>query len=103
MVQTNLNFSNDLQLIQAMHCNREIFAQEIPVTKQVAYRHFLTEERLLKLGGPLFKEKILTLRKEGLKTEPAFAKALNLAGDPFEELLKLQTYSNNDLKFLFKD
>ncbi len=81
----------------------EIFAQEIPATKQVAYRHFLIEERLLKLGGPLLKEKILTLRKEGLKTEPAFAKALNLSGDPFEELLKLQTYSNNDLKFLFKD
>lgn len=81
----------------------EIFAQEIPVTKQIAYRHFLAEERLLKIGGLSFKERVLNLRKKGLKTEPAFAQALNLKGDPFEELLKLQTYSNSDLKFLFKD
>lgn len=81
----------------------EIFAQEISPIKQNAYLHFLTEERLLKLGGNDFKEMVMKLRREGLKTEPAFATALKLKGDAFEEMLKLQKYSNHQLKSLLRD
>jgi predicted metalloenzyme YecM len=78
----------------------EIFGQRTPSIKQQGYLHFLIEERLLKIGGSLFAEKIKQVRAEGLKTEPAFAKVLGLKGDPFEELLILQKQSNAALKAL---
>ncbi len=68
----------------------EIFAQDKEPIRQKAYLHFLVEERLLKEVGKDFRNLVLRLRKQGLKTEPAFAQALNLTGDPFEELLELQ-------------
>jgi hypothetical protein len=36
----------------------------------------------------------------GLKTEPAFAKAMNLSGDPFHALLELHLWSNAELAAL---
>ncbi len=75
----------------------EVFAQNIEPVKQKAYQHFLIEEKLLKYKGPEFKEKILRIRSKGTKTEPAFAQALNLDGNPYEQLLKLQTKSIKDL------
>ncbi len=68
----------------------EIFAQAKEPIKQKAYLHFLVEERLLKEVGKDFRNLVMRLRKQGLKTEPAFAQALNLSGDPYEELLDLQ-------------
>lgn len=68
----------------------EIFAQDLEPVKQKAYRHFLVEERLLKEMGSDFRHLVMRLRKQGLKTEPAFAQALNLSGDPFDALLNLQ-------------
>lgn len=68
----------------------EVFAQNKESVKQTAYRHFLIEERLLKTHGPAFQQKVRAFRAQGLKTEPAFARALNLAGDPYLELLRLQ-------------
>ncbi len=65
----------------------EIFAQDVPVEKQYAYRHMVIEDQLLKKEGDEFRRKILTLKKKGYKTEPAFAKLLGLKGDPYEELL----------------
>ncbi|HCQ89936.1 MAG TPA: hypothetical protein DIU45_09575 [Clostridium sp.] len=35
-----------------------------------------------------------------MKTEPAFAKYLNLNGNPYEELLKLENMSNRDIELL---
>jgi predicted metalloenzyme YecM len=69
----------------------EIYGEETSSAKQAAYHHFLIEERLLKLGGPNLIKNINELRQQGLKTEPAFAAALGLSGDPFETLLVLQT------------
>jgi uncharacterized protein len=78
----------------------EIFGQKIPSIKQQGYLHFLIEERLLKVGGRLFAQKINEARTRGLKTEPAFAKVLELSGDPFEELLLIQKMNNSALKSL---
>jgi hypothetical protein len=48
----------------------------------------LIEHRLLLKHGEAFKNKVIELKQNGLKTEPAFAKLLGIEGDPYEELLK---------------
>lgn len=72
----------------------EVFAQYKSPVRQTAYRHFLIEERLLKLHGELFREQVLKTRMNGLKTEPAFAEVLKLKGDPYQALLDLQKKSS---------
>ena len=69
----------------------EIFAQNLEPVRQKAYLHFLVEERLLKEVGKDFISLVQRLRKQGMKTEPAFARALNLPGDPYTALLELQS------------
>lgn len=68
----------------------EIFAQHIAVEKQDAYRHMVVEQLLLEEKGADFKNEIIKLKAEGIKTEPAFAKVLNLSGNPYEAMLKLE-------------
>jgi len=68
----------------------EIFGQNIPTEKQNAYRHMIIENRILNEKGVDFKHKIIELKSEGLKMEPAFAKLLGLEGNPYTELLKLK-------------
>lgn len=80
----------------------EIFAQTRPTTRQKAYLHFLIEERLLKLGGFRFRSLVQNHRGSGLKTEPAFAKALNIVDEPYEALLNLQKESTSQLKKLLE-
>jgi hypothetical protein len=67
----------------------EIFGQPRPVTEQNAYRHMVVEARLLAIGGEGARREIRRLKRAGLKTEPAFARHFNLAGDPYEALLQL--------------
>ncbi|MCT4618161.1 MAG: DUF4269 domain-containing protein [Marinisporobacter sp.] len=75
----------------------EIFGQPVPTTKQNGYKHMIIEERLLKIGGDEFKREIIKLKKEGIKTEPAFARRLNIEGNPYFELLKLEDFSDEKL------
>jgi predicted metalloenzyme YecM len=79
----------------------ELYAEATPTIEQRAYKHFQIEERFLKLGGPQFKKKIKQLRAEGVKTEPAFAKALELKGDPYLKLLELHGNSDEELLAFF--
>ncbi len=67
----------------------EIFGQPVPPRKQVAYRHLLAEYALLRQHGESLKQTVLALKLKGVKTEPAFAQALRLPGDPYETLLLL--------------
>ncbi|WP_426326254.1 DUF4269 domain-containing protein [Pedobacter sp. R-06] len=69
----------------------EIFGQNTPTTQQNAYRHMLIEHKLLLAKGKKFRQDIIDLKKQGYKTEPAFAKLLKLEGDAYQELLKLQS------------
>ncbi|WP_404450358.1 DUF4269 domain-containing protein [Sutcliffiella horikoshii] len=64
----------------------ELFGQALPVHKQFAYLHMLIEDELMK-RNPGLKEKVLHLKKQGYKTEPAFCKILNIGGDPYEGLI----------------
>lgn len=68
----------------------EIFAQDTPVTEQHAFRHMIIEDYFLLTRGEAFKAKIIALKNQGIKTEPAFAEVLGLSGDPYLELLKLE-------------
>ncbi|WP_144282179.1 DUF4269 domain-containing protein [Chryseobacterium echinoideorum] len=66
----------------------EIFGQNKPSKEQNAYRHMIAEYKTLQEKGEDFKQKIITLKKKGIKTEPAFGMLLNLE-HPYEDLLKL--------------
>lgn len=67
----------------------EIFGQNIPTQQQNAYRHMVVEHQILKEKGEDFRLKIIDLKRNGYKTEPAFANLLNLKGDPYVALLLL--------------
>lgn len=69
----------------------EIFGQSIPTKQQFAYRHLIVEHNLLNKNGEDFRQQIVELKRQGYKTEPAFALALGLTGDPYIELLKFET------------
>lgn len=69
----------------------EIFGQSIPTKQQFAYRHLIVEHNFLNKYDEKFRQQIIELKRQGHKTEPAFAIALNLTGDPYMELLKFET------------
>ncbi|WP_347217938.1 DUF4269 domain-containing protein [Chryseobacterium sp.] len=66
----------------------EIFGQNKPTTLQNAYLHMIAEHKILQERGEGFKHKIIELKKQGIKTEPAFGILLSLE-NPYEDLLKL--------------
>ena len=68
----------------------EIFGQNIPTKQQFAYRHLVVEHNLLNKHGEKFRQQIIELKRQGQKTEPAFAFALGLKGNPYTELLKFE-------------
>jgi hypothetical protein len=81
----------------------ELFGQSAPVSEQFGWRHFLVEQRLLALGGGVFRAAVMAQRSKGMKTEPAFAALLGLDGDPYQALLCLERCSDIDLTALLMD
>lgn len=82
---------NHEKLVVQFTCNAlpfEIYAAPICTTEQMGYLHMVKEHHLLIAKGEKFKQKIIRLKSSGYKTEPAFCKALGIAGDPYLELLK---------------
>lgn len=69
----------------------ELFGQSIPTRQQSAYRHMIIEDGILQQKGSAFREQVIALKKQGYKTEPAFARLLNIKGDPYEALLNYKT------------
>jgi len=65
----------------------EVFGQNKPTTEQNAYLHMVSEYKILQEKGEKFKQKIIELKKQGIKTEPAFGMLLGLE-NPYEDLLK---------------
>lgn len=64
----------------------ELFGQNEPVHHQNAYLHMMIEFQLLQ-KFPDLQPKVLALRKQGYKTEPAFCKILEITGDPYSGLI----------------
>lgn len=71
----------------------EVFAQDVPTRMQLGYRHMVVEHRLLAQHGADFRAQVIALKQQGIKTEPAFAMLLGLAGDPYLALLQLEVPS----------
>lgn len=79
----------------------EIFGQAVPVAAQWGMRHFQIERRLLALFGVDFQSRVVALKRQGIKTEPAFAALLKLPGDPYEALLTLGAWTDDRLQMLW--
>ena len=80
----------------------QLFGEQTPVAEQAAYLHMDVEYRLLELGGMKARERILELKKAGIKTEPAFAAWLGLDGDPYAALLELASFSDEGLSIWYR-
>ncbi len=66
----------------------ELFGQPQPIKKQYAYLHMIIENYIIK-EFPNIKTEVISLKKQGFKTEPAFCEVLRLESeDPFESLLE---------------
>ncbi|MUK87939.1 DUF4269 domain-containing protein [Ornithinibacillus sp. L9] len=65
----------------------ELFGQRQPVEKQYAYLHMVIEKVLLE-EVPGLRKKVIQLKKQGIKTEPAFCEVLGIVGDPYEGLIE---------------
>ncbi|SDZ84142.1 protein of unknown function [Thalassobacillus cyri] len=65
----------------------ELFGQDQPIHCQNAYLHMIIEYELLKNNSTL-KDKVIGLKKQGYKTEPAFCELLDISGDPYEGLIQ---------------
>lgn len=74
----------------------EAFCQKIPTEDQWGVRHFHIEARLLALA-PQLRERVVRLKRDGVKTEPAFAEVLSLVGDPYGALLELESLTDEQL------
>ncbi len=68
----------------------EVFGQDLDSLQQNAYQHMIIEHKVLVEKGEKFRQEIVKLKRQGLKTEPAFAKLLGLVGNPYQELLRLK-------------
>lgn len=90
------NHESILVQFNAFEWDVEIFCQPIPTNKQWGVRHFRVEQRLLALS-PSLKSTVTKLKRSGLKTEPAFAKALGLAGKPYVAILGLEQTDDREL------
>lgn len=80
----------------------EVFGQPVPVEEQNGYRHMVVEDRLLELMGDGGREAIRRLKLQGLKTEPAFARLLQLEGDPYLKLLEMYNWTPEQLEELVR-
>jgi hypothetical protein len=81
----------------------EIFGQPIPVREQMGYLPMLAEARLLALSEAMeprskIRDALREMKRNGEKTEPAFAKYFNLPGDPYLCLKSLAYSSDEDLR-----
>lgn len=79
----------------------EIFGQNKPTHEQNGFVHMVIEDRMLNLYGMKFKEQIIELKSEGVKTEPAFAHILQLEGDPYIILLEMSNWTDEELRILW--
>ncbi len=78
----------------------ELYAAPVPTARQAAVLHLQVEDRLLSLLGDPLRRAVVALRAAGEKTEPAFARALGLVGDPYFALLALADESDEKLAAL---
>ncbi len=69
----------------------EVFGQTLPVHEQMAFRHMIKEYEILQEKDESFRLEIIRLKEQGISTEAAFARLLNIEGDPYSGLLKYKS------------
>jgi len=72
--------------IMANEITVELFLSAVNPLDQNSHRHLLSEYCLLVQHGEPLRARIKSLKAEGFTTEEAFAKALDLKGDPYDLL-----------------
>lgn len=81
----------------------ELFGQPQPVALQHGWRHLQVEARVLALASAGAVATITQWKREGLKTEPAFARWLQLPGDdPYLAVLALEELGDEALRRLVR-
>ncbi len=80
----------------------EIYCERQPTTEQLGYRHYLLGCRVLKLAGPAGHTLLRSLKRKGIKTEPAFATILGLTGDPYLSFLEVEKLSDTEILKLLR-
>lgn len=75
----------------------ELFGQARSTAQQYAFRHLVVEHAVLQAGSEPWRAAVRALKRQGWKTEPAFAHLLGLPGDPYDALLVLETLSPPEL------
>ena len=80
----------------------EVFGQAVPVERQNAYRHLVQTDRVISLGGETWRDAIRTLKRGGMKTEPAVAYCLQLKGEPYQAVLGLEQLSDDEMRDLLR-
>ncbi|MFF2909396.1 DUF4269 domain-containing protein [Paenibacillus sp. NPDC057934] len=81
----------------------ELFGQPRPSKKQNGYIHMDVEARVLNILGSPFRRQVIELKCQGVKTEPAFARLLQLEGDPYQAVLGLGKLSEMELEALCRE
>lgn len=81
----------------------EIWGENKPTVEQNGFIHMVVEDRLLKLFGEPLREAVIARKREGMKTEPAFADVLQLDGDPYTAMLDLAEWTDERLSAVFAD
>jgi hypothetical protein len=76
----------------------EIFGQMLPVQEQDGFVHLMVEYRILQMCTDGFRTKVRQLKREGVCTEPAFARLLCITTDPYEALLRFRNLSDEELR-----
>jgi hypothetical protein len=75
----------------------EIYASPTPPLQTNGFRHMIVEARLLRILGSQFADRVRALKRQRMKTEPAFAWLLGLSGNPYEAMRSLEAYSDRQL------
>lgn len=79
----------------------ELVAEALPVERQAAYRHAVAHRRLVECGGARFATAVRGVRlHQRMKTEPAIAAVLGLAGDPYAAVDRLAEAPSVELRDL---
>ncbi|PZD97318.1 DUF4269 domain-containing protein [Paenibacillus sambharensis] len=89
------------RVVSSFVCNNwtiELFGQPIPSSRQNAYRHMVIEARILSILENSARNRIIELKRNGLKTEPAFARLLDISGDPYQALLDMYDWDDGKLR-----
>jgi len=77
----------------------ELYATDMDTERQNGYLHMVKEYEILQSKSDDFRIQIIEFKRQGIKTEPAFCKLLNISGDPYSELLKYTVQGQSeDLK-----